>query len=1335
MKRILRKVLSAAVSLTLLLMFLPPAAAFDSAGWNCVSPQPNAGVFSKIEFIDGKYMAIGYDGLLCTSPDGVIWQKVNMGNGVVDRLTDITYGEGKYVIVGITSSDYLSRIFTSDDGLNWHESAAITGAALYSAVYGGGKFVAAGSADKVMISEDGETWVTVATNPMDYAFYSLTYADGRFIGAGGRRHTGVTSAGGIMSSPDGVTWTLKHTSVNATLWDITCGKGCYVAVGGQSNSWGSRYICSSPDGEVWTERSVAGELSSSARLYSVIYDGIRFVAAGATTGNSLDAYVATSGDGITWTYQQSAGTPGFSFVASNAAGTRLVAVGSPGNIYASDDGAHTWIRQTVGTTKTLTDAAWSGSVYVAVGYQGTIQSSTDGINWTVRQSNTTNDLNQVEFAGGSFIAVGKNGTIVTSIDGINWTVQSSGTTQGLKAIAYGAGRFIVTGGSGFNPVMLTSTDGAAWSPVIDPNLYGVAYPAAAYGDGVFLALTEYGSAVRSADGLDWEQVSSIPGSGHYITAMTYGAGKFVAVGGYGEVYLTADKGAVWTVVETDQDTDSNDNYLDSYSTGVAYGDGKFIVVGERGKILASGDGGLTWYAQPNELMCNLYSDTGNTKDPIGVTAGDRFVVVGGTGVVVLTNGFATFADSDMHNVILTKMGNLYGNLLGGEAFKITADISLPTGGINGTSVSWQSSKPAYIASDGKVTRPGFAAGDQAVVLTAVITKGDATDVRSFITAVKAWPNPDIQAVNEAFNALTFDTIKGSNTAQNSITSNLTLAAAGLNSTSVAWASSDTAAIATDGTVTRPAAGQPDKAVTLTATITKGSASQTKSFDLTVKALQNADALDVAVAKDALTFSTIKAANSAENNILSDLNLVTTGENEVSISWASSSAATIAVNGAVTRPAAGAGDAVVTLTATISKGAATDTKLFSLTVKQVSATPVPNGDTYAYMARVSSGAQTFALPIGISDGGAHANVVLGTYESGILSGGGSLSIDMPVMPNASEYSVKIPRSALSGENKSGKLWLNTKIGSVIIPSNMLSGLTAYSGSMVEICLGKGGLSLLSAQEKGSVGSRPLVWLTFMIDGVKIPWENAAAPVSVHLPYVPTAEERLSPDSIIIWETDGAGDPVCVPGGRYDAKSGMVCFEAKRSGIFGVGFNRVSFSDVAENAWYAEAVSFIAAREITFGTGNNSYNPRGKLTRAEFLVMLMRAYDIAPSENLQNNFTDAGNTYYTGYLAAAKLLGIAKGVGNNCFAPDKEISREEMFTLLSSVLKLLGKQPAVKTGASVSDYPDAAQISPWAKEAVTLLVETGMVQGSGGKLNPAGSATRAEMAQLLYNLIIA
>ncbi len=133
------------------------------------------------------------------------------------------------------------------------------------------------------------------------------------------------------------------------------------------------------------------------------------------------------------------------------------------------------------------------------------------------------------------------------------------------------------------------------------------------------------------------------------------------------------------------------------------------------------------------------------------------------------------------------------------------------------------------------------------------------------------------------------------------------------------------------------------------------------------------------------------------------------------------------------------------------------------------------------------------------------------------------------------------------------------------------------------------------------------------------------------------------------------------------------------------------------------------------------------------MLMRAYGIEADTKPTDNFSDAGNAYYTNYLAAAKRLGISTGVGNNRFAPDSHIIRQDMFTLLYRALDVLGELPEAAGNKTTSDFSDTGLISGYAQEAMNALVKAGVVSGSNGRLDPLGTSTRAQMAQVLYNLL--
>ncbi len=391
----------------------------------------------------------------------------------------------------------------------------------------------------------------------------------------------------------------------------------------------------------------------------------------------------------------------------------------------------------------------------------------------------------------------------------------------------------------------------------------------------------------------------------------------------------------------------------------------------------------------------------------------------------------------------------------------------------------------------------------------------------------------------------------------------------------------------------------------------------------------------------------------------------------------------------------------------------------------------NPTNLGYTADIANGnGSKPTIPVTVDKGTRNASVDAGPQS---LTEDGTV-ITVPSIPNVDTYSVGILVPKLSTSDIQGKLTVNTDAGNVTVPSNMLTGVAGISGSKAQISIGKGDKSNLTNDVKAIIGDRPLIQLTVTIDGKKFEWNNPNAPVTVSIPYKPASSELNNPESIVVWYIDGSGKAVSVPNGSYNPATGMVAFATTHFSDYAVGYNPVSFNDVAEGAWYNKAVGFIAARGITTGTGSENFSPEARLTRGEFIVMMMRGYGIAPDTALANNFSDAGNTYYTGYLAAAKQLGISGGVGNNMFAPGKAITRQEMFTMLYNALKVIDRLPQGNSGKSLSSFRDAGQIASWAKDAMTLMVETGTVGGNNGMLTPISTATRAEMAQVLYNLLL-
>jgi hypothetical protein len=372
-----------------------------------------------------------------------------------------------------------------------------------------------------------------------------------------------------------------------------------------------------------------------------------------------------------------------------------------------------------------------------------------------------------------------------------------------------------------------------------------------------------------------------------------------------------------------------------------------------------------------------------------------------------------------------------------------------------------------------------------------------------------------------------------------------------------------------------------------------------------------------------------------------------------------------------------------------------------------------------------------LTVDLSAG--RSTVDIDSKLGGEIKAGGAMVVTIPSIPDVDSFIIGIPIGSLRNADGSGSLTVNTEAGSITMPSNMLEGIGENAGTKAEITISQGDSSKFSDAVKEAIGDRPLIQLSLGINGKQTQWNNPNAPVTVSMPYTPTKEEFANPEGIVVWYIDGSGKAVCVTNGHYDGESGKVIFSTTHFSGYAVGFENVSFFDVPQGAWYAQAVRYMAARGIATGTGNGNFSPDGRLTRGEFIVMLMRAYGIEGDDNSSYNFSDAGNTYYTAYLAAAKRLGISNGVGDNRFAPQQEITRQEMFTLLYNGLKVMGELPEGNVSSTLTDFTDSGSISSYAQQAIGYFVEIGALSGSNGQLLPTESTTRAQMAQVLYHLL--
>jgi flavodoxin len=169
----------------------------------------------------------------------------------------------------------------------------------------------------------------------------------------------------------------------------------------------------------------------------------------------------------------------------------------------------------------------------------------------------------------------------------------------------------------------------------------------------------------------------------------------------------------------------------------------------------------------------------------------------------------------------------------------------------------------------------------------------------------------------------------------------------------------------------------------------------------------------------------------------------------------------------------------------------------------------------------------------------------------------------------------------------------------------------------------------------------------------------------------------------------------------------------------------FSDVAADAWYAEAVQYCRDHELMNGTGGNAFSPDDTMTRSMLAVVLYRIAG-SPAVTGTDDFIDtADSAWYADAVLWASQQGLVGGYGNGLFGTNDPVSREQIATIL---WRYAGN-PAAETG---DDFADESSIAAYATTAVDWARINGIVNGKEGKrFDPKGDATRAQVATILMN----
>lgn len=135
----------------------------------------------------------------------------------------------------------------------------------------------------------------------------------------------------------------------------------------------------------------------------------------------------------------------------------------------------------------------------------------------------------------------------------------------------------------------------------------------------------------------------------------------------------------------------------------------------------------------------------------------------------------------------------------------------------------------------------------------------------------------------------------------------------------------------------------------------------------------------------------------------------------------------------------------------------------------------------------------------------------------------------------------------------------------------------------------------------------------------------------------------------------------------------------------------------------------------------------------MTLLVRMLGLEADVNGAAGFADVSpNDYFYNTLAVVKKLGITNGVDGTHFNPRQQITRQDMMVLIARALEVSGKLDLSGQPTDLAVFKDSDAVAGYAQDAVAAMVGAGIVQGSGGQLNPKSSATRAETAAMLYRI---
>lgn len=342
----------------------------------------------------------------------------------------------------------------------------------------------------------------------------------------------------------------------------------------------------------------------------------------------------------------------------------------------------------------------------------------------------------------------------------------------------------------------------------------------------------------------------------------------------------------------------------------------------------------------------------------------------------------------------------------------------------------------------------------------------------------------------------------------------------------------------------------------------------------------------------------------------------------------------------------------------------------------------------------------------------------------------VSIELAGNAEAVKYALDIAVAFLT-DNPTVQIELLTSKGSVILSGQMFIK-SADLGKQLRFIVSEGDHHSLSTDLQAKVGSRPIIGLEALIDGKSIAWANTKAPITVTIPYTGSNQEGASSLGILEIMDKGAASDIAKA--MYSEAGKNISFSTDHTGTYAVYdmLSAIKFADLTNYSWAQEAIAKLAAQGIVQGTSATTFSPSDQVSRADFILMVVRAMGLkaesAPA------FTDvAPQDYYYDAVAVAKQLGIVTGSNADHFNPHSSITRQDMMVMAARALQAVNAAELKGSQDALSAFKDADKVSGYAADSVAVMIKQGLIQGDSGTIKPTHATTRAEAVVLLHRIL--